>query len=252
MVDGYLANGRTGTSRSGRSPGVIRVRHLTLPAGLIAVVRKDGDGGLQVFVSDTLAADRQRAAVRLALRSIYRPGRRAGLLPVPLGLLLGAFWRSITMPITRAVRSHAVAGSAAAVVMAAGATALIIGLPQHHGPAMAGKGPGHGLVHAPAAGRTHIAAKPRPGHGKRPAPGATTVAGRSASPSPGRITATPAPQSATPSASGPAQAKPSKSAAPQPSGRPSPTQTAASSPSPSPPTSGHGTCLVILGVWVCL
>ena len=80
-----------------------RLRHIPLPAGLIVVVRKDSDGGLEVFVSDSLTADRQRSAVRLALRSIRRTGWRAGLLPLPVGLLLGAFRQSI-MPITRAVR----------------------------------------------------------------------------------------------------------------------------------------------------
>jgi hypothetical protein len=228
-----------------------RLRHLALPAGLIAVVRKDSDGELQVFVSDALTPDRQRAAVRLALRSIRQPGWRAGLLPLPVGLLLGTFWRGI-MPITRAVRSHAIASSAAAFLVAAGAAALILGLPQHHGPTMAGQGPGRGQVHAPAVGRTHIAGKPGPGHSPGPAPGATAVARRSAGTPPGPITATPAPQSPAPSASQPASAKPSKSAAQPPSGTPSPTQTAASSPTPSPPPSGRVTCLVLLGIWVCL
>jgi hypothetical protein len=232
---------------------VIRIRHLTLPAGLIAVVRKDSDGGLQVFVSDALAADRQRAAVRLALRSTYRPGRRAGLLPVAVGLLLGTFRRSV-MPVTRAVRSHAIASSAGALLLAAGAAAFIMGLPQHHGPALAGQGPGHGQVHAPAVGQTHVARKPGRSHNPGPGPGATAVARRSAGTPPGTVTATPAPRPAAPSASQPAPAKPSKSAAPPPSGTPSPTQTAASSPSPSPspPSSGRVTCLVLLGVWVCL
>ena len=230
---------------------MIRVRHITLPSGLIAVVRKDSDGGLQVFVSDTLPADRQRAAVRLALRSIYRPGRRAGLLPVPVGLLLGICWRSI-MPITRAVRSHVIASSAAAFLAAAGAAALIVGLPQHHGPTMAGQGPGRGQVHAPAVGRTHVAGEPRkPGLGRSPLPkpGATDVAGRSAATPSAPVTA-PAAQSAAPSASQPAPAQPSTSPAPPPTATPSPTQTPA--PSPSPSSSGDGNCLVILGVWVCL
>ena len=228
---------------------MIRVRHRTLPAGLIAIVRKDSDGGLQVFVSDAFAADRQRAAVRLALRSIYRPDWRAGLLPVPVGLLLGTFRRSI-MPITRAVRSHAIAASATALLLAAGAAALVVGLPQHHGPTMAGRAPHGGQVHAPEAGRNHTAGKPGPGRSLGPTPRATAVAGRAIGTPPGPITVTPAPQSAAPSESQPASARPSESAAPGPSGTPSPTPTA--SPSPSPPSSGHGDCLVVLGIWVCL
>jgi len=230
---------------------MIRLRHLTLPAGLIAVVRKDGDGGFQVFVSDALAADRQREAVRLALRSIRRsPGWRAGLLPLPVGFLLGAITRSIK-PITRVVRSHAIASSAAALVLAAGAAALIVGLPHQHGPVMAGQRPGHGQVHAPGAGRTQIARKAGPGKNTVPPPGAIAIARQSTGTPQGPGSAPGAPQSAAPSGSQPAPAKPSTSAAPLPSGTPSPTQTAGASPSPSP-SSGGATCLVILGVWVCL
>jgi hypothetical protein len=227
---------------------MIRLRHLPLPDGLIVVVRKDTDGRLQVFVSDALAADRQRAAVRLALRSIRRTGWRAGLLPLPVGLLLGAFRRSI-VPVTRVVRSHAIASSATALVLAAGAAALIIGLPQHHGPTIAGQRPGRSQVHAPAAGQTHIARGPGSGHNPEPTPRTVVVARPSASTPGGPVIATPAPRSAAPSGSQPASAQPSKSAVPPPSGTPSPTHTAEPSPSPSP--SGRA-CLVILGIWVCL
>ena len=227
---------------------MIRVRHLTLPAGLSAVVRRDTDGGIQVFVSDALAADQQRAAVRLALRSISRPVWRAGLLPIPVGLLLGTFRRGI-MPITRAVRTHAIASSAAAFFVAAGAAALIVGLPQHHGPAVAGHAPHGSQWHAPAASRTRSAGKPGPSHSTMPAPRATAIAARSTGTPRGTITASPAPRSPAPSASQPPTTEPSKSAAPQPSGTPSPTQPA---PSPSPQPSGGGTCVVILGIWICL
>jgi hypothetical protein len=229
---------------------VIRIRHLTLPAGLSAVVLRDSKGGVQVFVSDTLDADQQRAAVRLALRSIYRPAWRAGLLPIPVGLLLGNF-RRIVVWTARAVRTHAVASSAAAFLLAAGAAALIVGLPQHHGPVVAGHAPHRSQLQVPAAGRTHSAGKHRAGHSTLPAPRATAVAARSTGTPPGRITPTPAPRSASPSASQSATPEPSKSAAPLPSGTPSPTQPAPS-PSPSPPPSGGGTCVVILGIWICL
>jgi hypothetical protein len=230
---------------------MIRLRHLPLPSGLIVVVRKDTDGGLQVFVSDALAADRQRSAVRLALRSIRRTGWRAGLVPLPVGILLAAFRRSI-LPVTRAVRSHAIASSAAALVLAAGAAALIVGLPHHHEPAMAGQQPGRSQVHAPATGRTHVARDRGTGHNPVPTPGAIALAHPSASAPAGPVTTPGAPQSAAPSASQPAPAKPSKPAVPPPSGTPSPTQTAAPSPSPSPAPSGHAACLVVLGIWVCL
>jgi hypothetical protein len=228
---------------------VIRVQHLTLPAGLSAVVLRDSKGGIQVFVSNALAPDKQRAAVRLALRAMDRRGWRAGLLPIPVGLLLGTFRRSI-MPIIKAVRTHAIASSAAALVLAAGAAALIVGLPHHHGPAVAGHAPHRSQLHAPAAGRTHSAGKQSPGHSRQPAPRATAVAARSTGTSPG-ATPSPAPRSAAPSASQSATPEPSKSAAPLPSGTPSPTQPAPS-PSPSPSPSGGGTCVVILGIWICL
>ena len=67
---------------------MIRVRHLPLPAGLSALVRRGADGDPEIFVSDALEPDGQRAAVRLALRSSRQAGWRAGLLPVPLVLLL--------------------------------------------------------------------------------------------------------------------------------------------------------------------
>jgi hypothetical protein len=229
---------------------VIRIRHLTLPAGLSAVVLRDRKGGIQVFVSDVLAADQQRAAVRLALRSMNRRGWRAGLLPIPVGLLLGTFRRSI-VPVTRAVRSHAIASSAAALVLAAGAAALIVGLPQHHGPAVAGHAPHRSQVHAPAAGRTHSAGKSGSRHRTLPVPRATAVAARSTGTPPATTTPTPAPRSASPSASQSATPEPSKSAAPLPSATPSPTQPAPS-PSPSPPPSGGGACVVVLGIWICL
>ena len=247
MVDGYLAHGRRRNGRSGRSASVIRVRHVTLPAGLSAFVRKDSHGGLEVFVSDALTADRQRTAVRLALRSIRGQGRRAGLFPVPVGLLLGAVWRSMR-PITRALRSHAIVSSAAAFVAVAGAAALIAGLPQHHRPATAGPRLGRDQVHVAAPGRTHTAGKAGPGRRGRRTPGAP---GGSAGAVPGPITATPAAPSAAPSASKPAAPMPSTSAAAPQQSTPSPTPTAAPSPSPSPASPGGVTCLVVLGVWVC-
>ncbi len=230
---------------------MIRVRHLTLPAGLSAVVRRESDGGLQVFVSDALAADRQRAAVRLALRSIRRSGWRAGLLPVPIGVLLGPLWRRlvvISSPISRALRAHVVGAAATAFVVAAGAAALIVALPQHGGQATAGQQPGPGQVRAGSPGQTY---KPGSGHHAGPEPRRTVAASTSPGARPGPVT-TAHPASATPSASGSAAPKPSASTAgPQP-GTPSPNPTAAPSPSSSPAAPTGVTCVVVLGVWVCL
>ena len=56
---------------------MIRVRHLPLPTGLNAFVRKGTDGDMEVFVSDGLDPGRARAAVRLALRSFGPAARPA-------------------------------------------------------------------------------------------------------------------------------------------------------------------------------
>jgi hypothetical protein len=222
---------------------VIRIRHVTLPAGLSVIVRRNGDAGLQVFVSDSLTPDRQRAAVRLALRSMRRPGWRAGLLGVPVGLL-SACWR-ISTPIRRVLRAHAIASCAAAALVAAGAAALIVALPQHHGPSTAALQPGHGQVHASAPGAAPSAAKPGARHSARPAPVSTVVAGRSAGTSPGPAIATPAPSATRPASQPPVPNPSTPAATPQP-GTPTPTPVA------SQPSSGGLTCLVVLGIWVCL
>ncbi|HTZ92714.1 MAG TPA: hypothetical protein VMB74_09995 [Streptosporangiaceae bacterium] len=226
---------------------MIRVRHLTLPPGLSAVVRKDIDGRLQVFVSDALAPDRQRAAVRLALRSIRGSGWRTGLLTVPIGVLLGTFGRRLA-PISRALRTHVVATAATAVVAAAVAAALIVALPQHRGPTAAGPQPGLGQAPAVSPGPAHIAASSGPGHGALPAPGGTGAASTSPAPRPGPVTVA----HSAPSASQSSAPEPGTSTGvPQP-GTPSPTATAAPSPSASPAAPAGVTCLVVLSVWVCL
>ncbi len=132
---------------------MIRIRRLTLPTGLSALVRRAPEGDLEIFVSDALEPGDQRAAVRVALRSSRQAGWRAGLLPVPLVLLLAAT-RSGLRGAARALRVHALASTAAASVAVASAAALIVALPHHQAPSSAGKLPNAGRVYAPEPGRT--------------------------------------------------------------------------------------------------
>src|SRR5882757_5562146 len=85
VVDGHL-----GADSPGQGDVVIRVRHVSLPAGLNALARRGPADELTVYVSDALPPDRQRTAVRIALRASRRAGWRA-LLPAPsIALLLAS------------------------------------------------------------------------------------------------------------------------------------------------------------------
>jgi hypothetical protein len=146
---------------------VIRIRHLTLPVGLSALVRRGPGSELEIFVSDALDPDSQRTAVRVALRSSRQAGWRAGLLPLPLALL-PAVRSAWLRAVTKALRTHAVASTAAASMAVAAAAALIVALPHHHAPSSPGKLPGAARVHA-APGRT-ASASPRGSRSSRQVP----------------------------------------------------------------------------------
>ncbi len=221
---------------------MIRIRHLNLPAGLSALVRRSPDGDLEIFISDALEPLRQRAAIRVALRSTRQAGWRAGLLPVPLVLLLAA-GRSGLRAAANALRVHALASAAAATLAVASAAALIIALPHHHPPLIAGKLPGAGHVHAPAPAGSASISPPR-SHAARRAPSTghlqpavTPAAVPSAAASPGRM---------------PTIAAPSASPLPTISGGTSSSPARAASPAPPKPTTGGTTCLVLLGLRICL
>jgi hypothetical protein len=219
---------------------MIRIRHLALPPGLSALLRQTSDGDLEILLSDALDPRGQRAALRVALQSSRRAGWRAGLLPIPVMLLLAA-GRSGIRAASRALRVHAVASAAAAGVVAASAAALIVALPHHHAPLSASRLPSAGRVHAPAPSRTtntspHRARSPRPGL---------------SAPSHPRHAATPA---SIPSAVVPSPVQKSATATPSASPAPgitssSPTATPTTS---QPPSNGGQPCLVLLGIWVCL
>lgn len=224
---------------------MIRIRHVTLPDGLSAFVRRGASDELEVFVSAELEPARARAAVRLALRSFQSERTRSALLPVPLGLLL-AGGAARLRSLTRAVRAHAVTAAAIATgVAVVAATATLLVLTHQHGPAAAGQLPVPGSQ-ARASPSSSALATPHRAHGALPGRGGRPGHGQPAVPTSDRSTSPAAPHPGTSSpATGPAP-QPS-SAAPQPSGAGSPT------PAPSPSTSaGGGLCVVLLGVWVCL
>jgi hypothetical protein len=228
---------------------MIRIRHVTLPPGLSAFVRRGASDDLEVFVSDELEPARARAAVRLALRSFQSGGTRSALLPVPLGLLL-AGGAARLRSITSAIRAHAVMAAAVATGVAViAATALLLVLPHQHGPIAAGGVPEPGS-HARASASSPALTKPHLAHGVAPGRAARPGQGKPAVPTLIHSTSPPAPRPGSSSpATGPAP-RPS-SPAPQPSGSGSPSPT----PTPSPSTTaggGGGPCVVLLGVWICL
>ena len=61
---------------------MIRVDHLSLPAGLRAIAQRTGPGELYIVVSDVLDPAAQRAAVRAAVRAARRHAWEFGFLPL--------------------------------------------------------------------------------------------------------------------------------------------------------------------------
>jgi len=231
---------------------MIRIRHVTLPSGLSAFVRRGATGDLEVFVSESLDPARARAAVRLALRSFRSSGARTGLLPLPVALLLAGGMARIRSAV-RATRAHAVRSAAAGAATAvAAALVVLVAVPHQHGPATAGQGSiPPSQIHASAP--THSPGLTKPGHGRGTQPSARASrpsAGQSAVPTSERSTSPAAPQPSSHPSTGPA---------PHPSGSgssaPAPTPTPTPSPSPSDTgggSGGGGVCVVVLGVRVCL
>jgi hypothetical protein len=215
---------------------VIRVTHVSLPTGLSALARRGPGGDLLVYVSQALTPDRQREAVRAALRAARGAGWR-GLLPAP-SLALLAFGAALLRRAAGALRAHAVAWGTAATVLAASAATVYLTLaPHHHGqPPGADRpgGPGSGLVtgagHPPGAGRAasharHTSRSPQPGAGGRSGPAPRPVVSVTVSP------------------------RPSTAPSPAPSTSPSPQPSSSASPSPRPKR--H--CIInLLGIRICL
>jgi hypothetical protein len=233
---------------------VIRIERVTLPEGLRATAHRDHNGDLVIYVSTALDAGKQRAAVMAAVRASRRAGWRAGL---PVGVAafgMVRLWLRRGAHVLRA-RPAAWVAAATAVGGVAAVAGIVLATPPHaNGPAAAGP---------PSAGSTTLPQQPGgqpaqpgrhqgqvqpvstvsgttlPGQPGQPQPGGTSpVAGgptnpTSPSPGPGPTTSAPAP---APSSSAPAG--------------PSPSPTV--SPSPPPPPGKPGSCVVILGIQVCL
>jgi hypothetical protein len=240
---------------------VIRINHVTLPEGLSCFARRNPDGEFDVFVSRTLSADRQRAAVRLALTASRRAGWRA-LLPVPAAGLLAGFrgWLGRLGGIGRVLRLHPVASAASTAVVVAGAVVAATVLPHPHGRISSGElrppatgapapapGSGHSSTGAPSTGsprsRQHGQASET-----QPTPGTT----EKASPAPGHSTGPAPTHGSAPAPSESPQPTESESSSPV-TTQPSPTPAPSSQPSPTPTSKGGGKdCIKLLGVTVCL
>jgi hypothetical protein len=229
---------------------VIRVSHVSLPPGLSAFGSRAANGDLHVYVSDALGPDRQRAAVREVLRASRRAGWRAALLPVPVAGLLAAS-RAWLGRAGRALRAHSLAAAltAAAVAATVATVVAVVAAPHGHGPSSAAGQGGPGASRLPGgAQHSRSSGLARP-PGKAPSAGAGPVPTSPVPRSPG-------PRSPVPTPTGPRTASPPAPTA-SPSPRPAPSPSASPSPEPSPsPSPSHGaggrTCVVILGIWVCL
>ena len=221
--------------------GLIRLRMQALPRGLSAILRGDEWGALEVLVSQALPPERQRAAVRVALRSARGAGWRTRLapglvVPIPIAAILssGQGW---LRALTATLRTHALLTAAATtgVAVVAGAT-LIAVVPHHPAHVSAGRPPAAGQVRAPSAW-----ARSRPsravGIGTRPASRPAPASGQ-ASAAPAPTTQPTAPASSPPAPSAPASSAPA-------------TQPPSPSPSPSP-AGGGSRCVVLLGLRICL
>jgi hypothetical protein len=218
---------------------VIRLRKLQLPPGLCAVIHRGPDGDLAVFVSEALSAEQQRAAVRVGLRAGRKAGWHLGRLPLPAVALLAATAAALRALWTT-TRAHTVATAATIVTSATVATgALLIAVaPHQHAPVSAGRQSAQGKVHATTPTLSAPAREvPRPRQTTSIAPvGKVQV---SITPTAASGGGQPATQGATP---------------PAPS-TPAPSCPCGSSPAPAPspsPTPGSSSCVVLLGIWICL
>jgi hypothetical protein len=206
---------------------MIRLRHENLPAGLSALVRRS-DGDLEVIVSTTLSAGRQRAAVRAGLRAMGPAERGAGPLPVP-ALIMIALAGTWLRAIGRLLRLHLAATTAVAGTVMAAAVVLAVA-PHLHGPASPGRNPAVAASAPGATGGPTVPGFAAPSAVVQPVPSGMPVAARS----PAEATSTPAASQPSPAASAP---------------HPPPS-------APTPAASGtggsNGICLELLGIWVCL
>jgi hypothetical protein len=228
---------------------MIRIRRVRLPEGMQVFARRE-NGSVVLYVSAGLSAGGRAAAIRRALRAAPDAGWRSPRSPVLLPALAGGAGLPLAPGSRWTYRAllAAVAAGVAAVIVVITATALDGGplsrgpgsppaalapSPSTSGPAhRAGgrAGPGPGAQAGLASGGPGSAA--RPGHGGKP----------------GGSGSAPAPQ--TSGKPVPVPTSTTSRASPQPSSTPTP------NPSPSTSsTSGGGsqqTCVIVLGVVICV
>jgi hypothetical protein len=210
---------------------VIHLERVILPAGLRAVAYRDARGNLVIYVSESLDAACQRAAVVEAIRAARRTRWRAAL-PSAVALLLGI--RAIAGRALGTLKLRPLAWGATATTAALGATAagvFITAAPHHHAPSASSR-PAQPSSARPAAPGTQPA---DPGHQGDVKP----VAASGTSPSSGHAASTGKPSPARTATASP-------SPAPSPTAVPLPAQ-----PSPSPSPSGL-VCVIVLGERVCV
>ena len=218
---------------------MIHLERVALPQGLRAVAYRDKRGNLIIYVSDTLDATRQRAAVIEAIRaSRRREWGRGGLPSAGIVLLLGI--RTVLWRAAGAIKARPVAWGAAATTAVAGASAagvFITAVPHHPAsPPSASRQPGPSAVQPlPPQGQPPGHASHRAHARAATAPSSSAGRGQAAAAERGRPAAT---------SSGGSSPTP----APAPSASPSPTQP---TPAPSPSPSG-GICVDVLGIRVCV
>ena len=180
---------------------VIHLERVILPAGLRAVAYRDARGNLVIYVSETLDAARQRAAVVEAIRAARRTRWRTAL-PSAIAVLLGI--RLIAARAFAVVKLRPLAWGATATTAVLGATTagvFVTAVPHHHSPSAAGRQaqpssvrpatPGTQPTHAGHQGTVKpVAARRSPSSGHaaassgKPSPASTTTTAPSPTPAP--------------------------------------------------------------------
>ena len=210
---------------------MIQLERVTLPEGLRALAYRDERGNLIVYVSKSLDARVQRAAVMEAIRATRRTGWRAALPPVGVALVLAARVLMRGAVSTVRVRPAAWGAAAGATVLSASAAAVFVTAVPHHGPAGPSQQPG-----PPPTGQSSP-------HGRQPAARTGSdpvqpVAATGGSPGGGHASTRKAGKTTTSSA-------PGSAASPAPAS-PAPALSPLATPSPTP------TCIInLLGIKVC-
>ena len=208
---------------------MIHLERVILPPGLRAVAYRDGRGNLVIYVSETLDAACQRAAVVEAIRAARRNRWRTAL-PSAIAVLLGI--RAIVAHAFGVVKLRPLAWGATATTAVLGATAAGVFVtaapPHHHAPSASGGQARPSSVRPTAQGT-------QPTHAGRQ--GTVEPVAARKSPSSGHAASTGKPSPAATSTTGSTSA-------------PSPTPTASAQPSPSP--SSSLLCVILLGERVCV